>query len=123
MESFTLKPTPEQEERIRVRFGETRVWLIEFDPVVERLFCDGAHLAAANEADYGVPWMGIETHHHPRRVPTDRPDVWLLEYGVPIERMAVAHEWMGGWMEVVRKNHAHGRYREAGVFPERWYEF
>ena len=123
MGGFRFMPEPGDAERVRVRLGETRVWWVEFPEPVERLFCDSAHLGAANEADNGVAWLGLETHHHPRRVPTDRADVWLLEYGIPIERMAVDHEWMRGWMEVVRANGVHGRYREAGVFPERWYEF
>lgn len=121
MESYDLMPSAGQDERLRRRREEARVWWVEFAPPVERLFCDSAHLAAANEADYGVAWMGLETYHHPRRVPTDRPGVWLLEYGIPLGRMAVAHEWMRGWMEVVRANGLHGRYREAGT--ERWYEF
>ena len=121
MESYRLHRTPEEEERLRRRDAETRVWWVEFPTPVERLFCDTAHLAAANEADYGVAWMGLETHHHPRRMPTDRADVWLLEYGIPIGRMAVDHGWMRGWMEVVRANGVHGRYREAGT--ETWYEF
>ena len=123
MESYRLHRTPEEEERLRRRDAETRVWWVEFPKPVERLWCDGAHLAAAHEADYGVPWLGLETHHHPRQLPTDRPDVWLLEYGIAIDHMAVAHQWMRGWMEVVRANGVHGRYREAGVYPERWYEF
>lgn len=123
MGGFRFMPEPGDAERVRVRVGETRFWWVEFAPPVERLFCDSAHLGAATEADNGIAWLGLETHHHPRRVPTDRAGVWLLEYGIPIERMAVDHEWMRGWMEVVRANGVHGRYREAGVFPERWYEF
>lgn len=121
MESYSFMPRPGDTERIRVKVGETRVWWVEFSPAVERLFCDSAHLAAAHEADHGVAWLGLETPHHPRRMPTNRPDVWLLEYGIPIERMAVDHEWMGQWMQVVRANGVHGRYREAGT--DRWYEF
>ena len=121
MESFSFMPKPEDQRRLRERMDSTRVWWVEFDPPVERLFCDKAHLGAAHEADRGVAWMGMETYHHPRRMPTDRPDVWLLEYGIPIDRMAVNHEWMGPWMEVVRANGLRGRYREAGT--ERWYEF
>lgn len=121
METFSFMPKPGDAERIRARLDETRVWWVEFDPPVERLFCDSAHLGAAHEADRGVAWMGMETPHHPRRLPTDRPDVWLLEYGIPIGRMAVDHEWMALWMQVVRANQLHGRYREAGT--DRWYEF
>lgn len=121
METFEFMPEPGDAERVRARLGETRVWWVEFSPVVERLFCDTAHLAAAHEADYGVAWAGLETPHHPRRVPTDRDGVWLLEYGIPLDRMAVEHQHMRGWMEVVRANGCHGRYREAGT--ERWYEF
>ena len=121
MEGFSFMPKPGDAERLRERVGRVRVWWVEFREPVERLFCDKAHLAAAHEADYGVAWLGLETHHHPRRTPTDRPDVWLLEYGIPIDRMAVEHEWMRGWMEVVRANGVHGRYREAGT--DRWYEF
>ncbi len=123
METYSFKPKPGDAERLRSHAERARVWWVEFREPVERLFCDKAHLAAAHEADYGVAWLGLETHHHPRRMPTDRPDVWLLEYGIPIERMAVDHAWMRGWMEVVRANGVHGRYREAGVVPERWYEF
>jgi len=121
MEGFEFVPKREDMERWNRRLAETRVWWIEFSPIVERLFCDTAHLAAATEADYGIQWLGIGSGHRPRRVPTDRPDVWLLEYDAPIERMAVSHEWMAQWMEVVRANQRHGRYREAGT--ERWYEF
>lgn len=123
MESYSFMPKPEDKRRLRERMDRARAWWVEFAPPVERLFCDSAHLGAAHEADYGMAWMGLETYHHPRRVPTDRPDVWLLEYGIPIDRMAVEHEHMRGWMEIVRANGVHGRYREAGVFPERWYEF
>lgn len=121
METFSLAPNEGDRRRWQERVDSTRVWWVVFDPPVERLFCDKAHLGAAWQADYGIAWTGLETHHHPRQLPTDRPDVWLLEYGIPIERMAVEHEWMGGWMEVVRANGVHGRYREAGT--ERWYEF
>ena len=121
MESYSFMPNGRDQERIKARMDSTRVWWVEFPTPVELLFCDTKHLAAANEADYGVAWMGLETHHHPRRMPTDRPDVWLLEYGIPIDRMAVNHEWMRGWMEVIRANGVHGRYREAGT--ETWYEF
>ena len=123
MECFSFKPSAEDQRRYQRQVDECRVWWVEFSPMVERLFCDTAHLAVAHQADYGVSWLGLETYHHPRRMPTDRPDVWLLEYGIPIERMAVDHEHMRGWMEVVRANGVHGRYREAGVYPERWYEF
>lgn len=121
METFSFMPKPGDAERVRVRLGETRVWWVEFEPVVERLFCDTAHLAVAHEADYGVAWAGLETPHYPRQLPTDRDGVWLLEYGIPLDRMAVEHQHMRGWMEVVRANGCHGRYREAGT--ERWYEF
>jgi len=121
MEGFSFKPNADDERRYRERRERLRAWWVEFRPPVERLFCDTAHLAAAHEADNGMAWMGLETHHYPRRLPTDRPDVWLLEYAAPIERMAVDHEHMRGWMEVVRANGAHGRYREAGT--DRWYEF
>lgn len=121
MESFSFMPQKGDAERVAEMIAETRPWLIEFTPPVTQLFCDRAHLAAANEADYGMPWTGVTTHHHPRRVPTDRPDVWLLEYAMPIERMAVDAKWMKQWMQVVRANHVHGRYKEAGVGP--WYEF
>ena len=121
METFSFMPNAEDKRKLQERIDSTRVWWVEFSPPVERLFCDTAHLPAANEADYGVAWLGLETHHHPRRMPTDRPDVWLLEYGIPIDRMAVEHEHMRGWMEVVRDNGVHGRYREAGT--DRWYEF
>ena len=123
METFSFMPNAHDAERLRRRVNDLRVWWVEFPEPVERLFCDTAHLAAAHEADYGIAWTGLETFHHPRRKPTDRDGVWLLEYGIPIDRMAVRHEWMGGWMEVVRANHVHGRYREAGVYPEKWYEF
>ena len=123
METFSFMPNARDAERLRKRVNDLRVWWVEFPEPVERLFCDGAHLAAAHEADYGIAWTGLATFHHPRRHPTDREDVWLLEYGIPIHRMAVPHEWMGGWMEVVRANGVHGRYREAGVYPEKWYEF
>jgi len=121
MESYSFMPNAEDKRRIKERMERCRIWWVEFASPVERLFCDKAHLAAAAEADQGITWMGLETHYHPRRMPTDRPDVWLLEYGIPIDRMAVDHEWMRGWMEVVRANGVHGRYREAGT--ERWYEF
>lgn len=121
METFSFKPNADDARKLKERMDSTRVWWVEFTPPVERLFCDSAHLGAANEADYGVAWLGLETHHHPRRMPTDRPDVWLLEYGIPIDRMAVDHVWMPLWMQVVRMNGVHGRYREAGT--ERWYEF
>ena len=121
METFSFMPKAEDAERLRERVKATRPWWIEFDPPVTHLFCDRSHLAAAHEADYGIAWTGVSTHHHPRQVPTDRQDVWLLEYGAPIERMAVDEPWMPSWMEVVRANHIHGRYKEAGVGP--WYEF
>lgn len=121
MESYSFMPNAEDKRRLKERMDSTRVWWVEFPTPVERLFCDTAHLAAAVEADRGIAWAGLETYHHPRRMPTDRPGVWLLEYGIPIDRMAVEHEHMRGWMEVVRANGVHGRYREAGT--ERWYEF
>lgn len=121
METFSFMPNRADTEKLRRRVNDLRVWWVEFPEPVERLFCDTAHLAAAAEADRGIAWAGLETYHHPRRMPTDRAGVWLLEYGIPIDRMAVEHEHMRGWMEVVRANGVHGRYREAGT--ERWYEF
>jgi len=121
METFSFQQKPDEQRRMQERMDSTRVWWVEFARPVERLFCDSAHLGAAHEADYGIAWLGLETHHHPRRMPTDRPDVWLLEYGIPIERMAVEHQWMPLWMEVVRANGVHGKYREAGTTTE--YEF
>ena len=121
MESFSFKPTAEDQRRLRERAERCRVWWVEFAQPVERIFCDSAHLGAAHEADNGMAWAGLESHNHPRRMPTDRPDVWLLEYGIPIDRMAVEHQWMALWMQVVRANQLHGRYREAGT--DRWYEF
>ena len=123
MESFSFKPDPEAEERIRVRLGETRVWFVEFDPLVRRVFCATKELAAVTRADYGVAWTGVSTHHWPTTKPTDREGVWCVEFAAPIERMAVNHDDMPGWMAVVRANGCHGRYREAGVRPRRWYEF
>lgn len=120
MESFSFMPKPGDAERIHA-LRESRVWWVMFDEPVERLFCDTEHLAVAHMVDAGIPWTGMESHYHPRRQPTDRKDVWLLVYGIPIERMAVAHDNMRGWMEVVRANGLHGKYREAGT--ERVYEF
>ena len=120
METFSFMPKAEDAQRAAEMAAE-RPWLIEFDPPVTSLFCDRSHLVAAEEADYGMPWTGVTTQHRPRRVPTDRTDVWLLEYAAPIERMAVSEAWMGQWMQVVRANHKHGRYKQAGVGP--WYEF
>ena len=121
MESFSFKPNADDARKLKERMDSTRVWWVEFPTPVERLFCDTAHLAAAIEADRGIAWAGLETYHHPRRMPTDRAGVWLLEYGIPIDRMAVEHGCMRGWMEVVRANGLHGRYREAGTKTE--YEF
>ena len=120
MESFSFKPQPGDAERIR-DLRESRVWWVCFDAPVERLFCDKEHLAVAYMVDAGIPWTGMESHHHPRQMPTDRDGVWLLEYGIPIDRMAVAHQHMRGWMEVVRANGLRGSYREAGT--ERVYRF
>ena len=121
MPTFDLMPKPGDAERLRERIACQRVWWVEFSAPVERIFCDGRHCASVIEADYGVTWMGVSTPHWPKRVPTDRPDVWCYEFGVPVDLMSVAHERMAGWMEVVRDNQLHGRYREAGT--ERWYEF
>lgn len=121
METFSFMPNKEDEERHRRRVEETRVWWVKFNDPVERVFCDKAHIAAVIEADYGIAWAGLETHHYPRQMPTDRPDVWVMEFGIPIDTMAVAHDRMKGWMEVVRANGIHGGYREAGT--SRWYEF
>ena len=115
METFSFMPQPGDAERIRVRLGETRVWWVEFDAPVERVFCDTAHVAAVFNADYGIAWTGMETYHHPRQTPTDREGVWCMEFGIPIDRMAVEHQHMRGWMEVVRANGLRGRYREAGT--------
>ncbi len=120
MESFSLKPEPGDAERMAA-YRESRVWWVEFARPVERLFCDKAHLAVAHMVDAGIPWTGMESHHHPVRRPTDRDGVWLLEYGIPIDRLAVAHDNMRGWMEIVRANGLHGSYREAGT--EQVYEF
>ena len=121
MESFDFMPNRRDLERLQQRMDETRVWWVEFTAPVEQVFCDTAHVAAVFEADYGIAWTGMETFHHPRQVPTDQPGVWCLRFGIPIDRMAVSHEHMRGWMEVVRANHLHGRYREAGTKTE--YEF
>jgi len=121
MGTFSFKPDPKAEAEERERIRNQRVYWVEFKTPVERVFCDGAHCASVIEADYGVTWMGVSTPHWPKRVPTDKPDVWCYEFGVPIDLMAVAAERMGGWMEVVRSNGIKGRYREAGT--DRWYEF
>lgn len=121
MESYSFKPKPGDAERLRLRVGETRVWWVEFDQPVERIFCSTAELSTVVEADSGVAWMGLETRHYPRRMPTDREGVWCCEYAIPIDRMAVDHEWMPLWMRIVRENGLHGSYRESGT--EREYEF
>lgn len=120
MEGFSFMPEKGDAERVRVILGETRVWWVELRPICERLFCDKAHLAAANEACRGVPALGLGGRSMVVTA-TDRPDVWALSFPAPLERMAVEHQWMGGWMQVLRANGCHGRYREAGT--ERWYEF
>ena len=121
METFSFKPQPGDAERIRARLDETRVWWVEFDQPVERVFCDTAHVAAVINADYGIAWTGMETYHHPRQSPTDREGVWCMEFAAPLETMAVEHDWMGPLMGVLRANGCHGHYREAGT--EREYEF
>lgn len=123
METFDFMPKADDIERFRIKLGETRFWWIEYDQPFEQIFCDSAHLAAAWEADFGVPWLGFELHHHPVRRETDREDVWLIEYGMPVGKMAVAHEWMKGWMELVRANQIHGCYHEAGLKEGRVYKF
>jgi len=121
METYSFKPQPDDAERIRARVDATRVWWVELSEPVERLFCDKAHLAVASLVDAGISIAGLESHYYPARRPTDRPDVWLLEYGIPMERVAVEHQHMRGWMALLRANGCHGRYREAGT--DRWYEF
>lgn len=121
MEGFSLMPNEADRRRLRERRERLRAWWVEFARPVERVFATSAQCAAVVEADNGIAWTGLETRHHPRKVPTDRPGVWCFEYGIPVDRMAVDHEWMAQWMQVVRANGLHGRYREAGT--DRWYEF
>ena len=121
MRGFSFKPKADELEEFREMVEGTRVWWVEFDAPVERVFCDTAHVAAVFNADYGIAWTGMETYHHPRQSPTDREGVWCMDFGIPIDRMAVEHGCMRGWMEVVRANGLHGRYREAGTTTE--YEF
>jgi hypothetical protein len=121
METFSFMPKPGDAERLAERVARARAWWVEFSEPVGRLFCDTAHLPAAHEAEHGMAWAGLPASHGARRLPTDRPDVWLLEYEAPVERLAVEHQWMRPWMELVRANGLHGRYREAGT--DRWYEF
>lgn len=113
-------PKPGDSERIR-RANEVRVWWVEFNAPVERMYCTTAQLALVTLVDMGITWAGLETHYHPRQHVTDREGVWLIEWGIPIVRMAVEEQHMRGWMELVRSNGIHGKYREAGT--ERVYEF
>lgn len=121
MNGFSFKPKPDELEEFKKLVDGTRVWWVEFSRPVERIFCDGRQCPTVVEADYGITWMGVSTPHWPRKVPTNKPDVWCFEFGVPVDLMAVAHERMAEWMKVVRANSLHGQYREAGT--DRWYEF
>lgn len=118
MESYHLKQTPEERERIRLRIEEAEVWWVHFDEPVERVYCTKEYCPVVFNADYGISWAGIDTPHYPREVPTDRDDVCCIEFGVPIDLMALEERFMRGWMHVVRSNGIHGTYRKAGTKKE-----
>ena len=122
MAGFSFKPTREDKEAFERRLQEARVWWVRLDPMVERLFCEKRYTACMWEVtENGMRWAGIGVPHHCRRRATDREDVDLLEFGAPLEVLAVEHARMEGLMHVLRANGCHGRYREAGT--EREYEF
>ena len=121
MSSFSFKPDPEAEEAYRIRVNDAKVWWVQFDSVVERIFCDRAHAAIVYQADAGISWAGFDTSGRPRELPTDDPDVVCFAFDAPHYLMAVEESFMPGWMEVVRANGLHGRYRKAGTRVE--YEF
>ena len=116
METFSLMPKPGDEERIRVKVGETRVWWVRLRPPVARLFCTTGQLATMARVEFD---MGH--HHGGTQRPTDRDGVWCVDYAAPLETLGVEHEVMGQLMALLRANGCHGRYREAGT--QRWYEF
>lgn len=115
METFHLKPTPEERERWERRLNECKPWWIHFDVMVTRVFCDRAHAASVIQADYGISWAGVGVSHRPRQLPTDDPEILCYEFEAPIEVMAVEEDFMKGWMHVIRTNGYHGWYRKCGT--------
>lgn len=121
METYHLKPQPGELERIRLRIEEAKVWWVEFSTPAERVFCRPEQVPTIINADYGITWAGVDTRHWPRQLPTDQEGVCCVEFGISIDRMAVEEQWMRGWMQIVRANGLHGKYRKAGTTRE--YEF
>ena len=121
METFSFKPNAEDEERYRIRVNDTKVWWVQFNEIVERIFCSRQQTALVLQADDGIAWAGISTSGRPRVMPTDQPDVDCIVFDAPHYLMAVEESCMRGWMEVVRANGLHGKYRLSGTRTE--YEF
>lgn len=121
MSGFSLKPNKEDEENYRIRVNDVDVWWVQFDCVVERVFCDKLQTSFVLHADVGLSWAGLSTSGRPRIVPTDNPNIDCVIFDAPHYLMAVEESLMPGWMEIVRANGLHGKYRKAGTRTE--YEF
>ena len=118
MSGFSFKPVKAEADEFRRRLEESNPWWIHFERPVSRVFCDHEHAASVICADFGMSWAGVGMSHEPVKVATDNPDVDCFRFEYEVETMCVEERYMGGWMEVIRMNGLHGRYRKAGTEKE-----
>ena len=118
MSGFQFKPIPEERDAFQKRVEESNPWWIYFERPFKRLFCDKYHTATVFNADFGMSWLGIGMSHKPYVRKTDDKNLDCVQFEDAVEVMCVEERFMKGWMEVVRFNQLHGRYRKAGTEEE-----
>ena len=121
MNSFHFKPNKDEEDAYRIRVNETQLWWVQFNTVVDHVFCTNRQSTLVLQADEGISWAGLSTSGRPRILPTDDPNLVCVKFDAPHYLMIVDEMFMKEWMEIVRANGLHGKYRKAGTREE--YEF